>query len=185
MHRPAFAFSMAALLLLATACDSKPKIAPAQPGTVAIQRGKDAKGNQLPPDFTLPDVMTGKDVKLSALAGKVVILDFWATWCGPCRMEIPHFIELQDSYAKKGFTMLGVSLDQQGPEVVQNFVKQWKINYPIVVDQTGDVNVAYGGIRSIPTTLLIGKDGSVKEAFIGYRPKEVFEAALKKALAEK
>jgi thiol-disulfide isomerase/thioredoxin len=161
--------------------------APAQAvlsGPVVEKRGKSKSGHQLPPDFRLPEIFSGKEIKLSAYAGKVVLLDFWATWCGPCRMELPHFVELHDAYKSKGFSMIGVSLDQQGPDVVRNFASQWKISYPIVVDSSGEVNMAYGGIRSIPMTLLIGKDGSVLESFIGYRPKEVFEEAIKKALKQ-
>jgi thiol-disulfide isomerase/thioredoxin len=113
-----------------------------------------------------------------------VLVDFWATCCGPCRMELPHFVELHDTYKSKGFSMIGISLDQQGPDVVRTFAKQWKMNYPIVVDSSGEVGMAYGGIRSIPTTLLIGRDGSVLDMFVGYRPKDVFEAAIKKALKQ-
>lgn len=158
--------------------------AAAPAGGVATMRGKNKKGQPLPPDFNLPEIFSGNPIKLAELEGKVVLVDFWATWCGPCRMEIPHFVELQNTYKKQGFTMVGISLDQQGVEMVKNFSKQWKINYPIVIDSSGEVASAYGGIRSIPTTYLIGRDGTVKETIVGYRPKEVFEEAIKKALKE-
>jgi peroxiredoxin len=162
--------------------------APAQPapvaGPVTADRGKNKQGRQLPPDFWLPELSTGKQIKLSAFKGKVVLVDFWATWCGPCRMELPEFVELHNAYKRKGFSMIGVSLDQQGPAVVKNFITQWKITYPIVVDSTQEVGMAYGGIRSIPTSLLIGRDGTVRDVFVGYRQKEVFEEAIQKALAE-
>ena len=151
-------------------------------GPLVQQRGKSKSGKQLPPDFRLPELFSGKEIKLSAYAGKVVLLDFWATWCGPCRMELPHFVELQEKYKGKGFSFVGISLDQQGSDMVRNFATQWKLNYPIVVDSTGEVGMAYGGIRSIPSTFLIGKDGSVLDMFVGYRPKEVFEEAIRKAL---
>ena len=164
-------------LTLATGCGAKDKAAAPAPQAAQAQ-------SKVPPDFSLPEVNSGKEVKLSSYKGKVVLLDFWATWCGPCRMEIPHFVELQKTYKKKGFTLIGVSLDQQGPAVVKPFMTKWKINYPMVIDSTGEVQMSYGGIRSIPTTILIGKNGEVKDVFIGYRPKEMFEEAIKKALAE-
>jgi peroxiredoxin len=151
---------------------------------INAKRGKDKKGKELPPDFRLSDVNDGKDIRLSAYKGKVVLLDFWATWCAPCRMELPHFVELHDAYKGQGFSMIGVSVDQQGVEHVRNFAVQWKLKYPLAVDVTGEVNMAYGGIRSIPTSLLIGRDGGVREVFVGYRDKSVFEAAIKKALKE-
>ena len=161
-----------------------PAAAPVQSGPITAQRGKAKSGRQLPPDFWLPEIYTDKQIKLSDYEGKVVLLDFWATWCGPCRMELPHFVELQEAYKGKGFSMIGVSLDQAGVDHVKTFTTQWKINYPIVVDGAGEVGMAYGGIRSIPTTLLIGKDGTVKAQFVGYRDKVEFETAIKKALAE-
>lgn len=164
------------------AAPSRPQAAPTN--AMVKERGKTKSGKQLPPDFALAEVFSGKAVQLSAFAGKVVLVDFWATWCGPCRMEIPHFVELHEAYKAKGFSVIGVSIDQQGDEVVRNFATQWKINYPMVHDQAAEVAMAYGGIRAIPTTFLIGKDGLVKETFTGYRPKEVFENAIKKALKE-
>jgi thiol-disulfide isomerase/thioredoxin len=168
----------------APAAVSAPAAAEPAPAKASVtERGKNAKGRQLPPDFALPEIFSHKEIKLSAYKGKVVLVDFWATWCGPCRMEIPHFVELHQAYKNKGFSVIGISVDQQGDETVQAFAKQWKINYPMIHDQQGDVGMAYGGIRSIPTTLLIGKDGGVITSFVGYRPKEVFEQEIKKALA--
>lgn len=136
------------------------------------------------PDFTLLDIQSGKPFKLSEQKGKVVLIDFWATWCGPCRMAIPHLIELHKQYKPQGFTMAGISLDQQGEAVVRPFYKSWKMNYPVMVDQMGEVARLYGGIRSIPTALLIDKQGRVINAFVGYRPKDEFENAIKAALAK-
>src|SRR5260370_31331961 len=96
----------------------------------------------------------GKPVKSSDFAGKVVILDFWATWCGPCRMEIPSFIELQKQYADKGLVVVGVSLDQDGASVVKSCMDKAGINYPGVLCDETIVN-ALGGVEGIPTTFLI------------------------------
>ena len=81
-------------------------------GPLVTQRGK-KNGKQLPPDFSMSEIFSGREIKLSAYAGKVVLVDFWATWCGPCRMELPHFIELHKTYSGEGFSMIGVSLDQR------------------------------------------------------------------------
>jgi peroxiredoxin len=118
--------------------------------------------------------LDGKKVKSSDFAGKVVVLDFWATWCPPCVKEIPSFIELQKQYSDKGLTIVGVSLDQDPPEEVKNFVEKHKMNYPVVM---GDEKTAeaFGGIEAIPTTFVIDRDGRVVSRHVGYTEKEVFE----------
>lgn len=132
------------------------------------------------PDFALKD-HDGNVVKLSDYKGKVVILDFWATWCGPCKMEIPGFIKLQQKYADKGVTIIGISLDQPGWQVVKPFMDEYGINYPIVL---GDRNVvmAYGGITGIPTTFIINQNGEVVDKVVGYRPDSYFENAIKQLI---
>jgi thiol-disulfide isomerase/thioredoxin len=115
----------------------------------------------------------GKPVKSSDFAGKVVILDFWATWCAPCKAEIPGFIELQKKFGEKGLVIVGVSLDEQGPAVVKPFMQKFGVNYPIVM---GDEKMAQDwGIAVIPTTFIIDKNGNIAVKHIGYAPKETFE----------
>ncbi|RQW03487.1 MAG: TlpA family protein disulfide reductase [Calditrichaeota bacterium] len=128
------------------------------------------------PDFALRD-SEGKVVKLSDYRGKVVILDFWATWCGPCRMEIPGYVQLYDKFKDDGLVIIGVSLDQGGWEPVKPFMENYKINYPIVL---GDRQIVmnYGGINSIPTTFIINREGQVVERKIGARPVQYFEDML-------
>ena len=141
----------------------------------------DASGKrQVAPAWQLKD-LDGNTVKLSDFKGKVVILDFWATWCPPCRKEIPGFIALQKKYADKGVTVVGVSLDEGGAAAVKSFAKQNGMNYPVVL---GDQNIAmaYGGIQSIPTTFVIDKDGNVAAVHEGYSEPSEFEADLKKLL---
>jgi len=138
---------------------------------------------KLAPDFTLTST-EGKPIKLSDYRGKVVVLDFWATWCPPCKAEIPDFIKLYSKYKGDGFQMLGVSLDQGGLNDVVPFIKDHGINYPIVLG-TEEVVSAYGGIRGIPTTFVIDKKGNVRDSFMGYRPASVFEDLVKQLLAEK
>ncbi len=134
------------------------------------------------PQFTLQD-LDGKNVSLSSFKGKVVVLDFWATWCPPCRQEIPHFIDLQNKYGKKNFTFLGVSVDQDGPSVVKTFVAKNGMNYPQLM-ATQQVVMNYGKIDGIPTTFVIDKKGVIRNVFVGYHPKEVFEKEIQKYLAE-
>ena len=132
------------------------------------------------PDFKLKD-LDGNSFSLSETKGKVVILDFWATWCPPCRMEIPHFKELYQRYKRKGLVIVGVALDRGGVPVVKSFVQTNNINYPILIgDQI--VVVSYGGIRSIPTTFIIDRKGHIVEKIVGYRDKEFFESRIKKLL---
>ncbi len=138
---------------------------------------------KLAPDFTLTST-DGKPIKLSDYRGKVVVLDFWATWCPPCKAEIPDFIKLYSKYKDDGFQMLGVSLDQGGLKDVVPFMKDHGINYPIVLG-TDEVVSAYGGIRGIPTTFVIDKKGYVRESFEGYRQASVFEDAVLKLTKEK
>lgn len=139
---------------------------------------KEADTN-LAPDFTLQN-LAGEDVSLSDLRGKVVFVNFWATWCPPCRAEIPHFIELVDKYGDD-FTVLGIALDPREFDKVAPFVDKMGINYPVVLDKKG-VSQLYGGISSIPTTFVVNRDGEVIEQIVGSRPKEVFEGLVKKAM---
>lgn len=182
--RKLISLSAIASLSLLLACSEPAAEAPSAGGTAQAQAQGGDSAYQPAPDFRLKDLKSGKDFVLSEQKGKVVLIDFWATWCGPCRMAIPHLIELQNEYKGKGFTLVGVSLDQQGEAVVNPFMKSWKLNYPVVVDQMGEVAKSYGGIRSIPTYLLVDKQGLVVNYFVGYRPKGEFEAAIKAALAK-
>jgi thiol-disulfide isomerase/thioredoxin len=132
------------------------------------------------PAWELKDV-EGKAVKSSNFAGKVVILDYWATWCGPCRMEIPGFIELQKQYADKGLVVIGISLDQDGASAVKPFSEKMGINYPIVLGDEAVVS-AFGGIEGIPTTFIIDRVGNIVRKHVGYAPKAEFETDSKPLL---
>ena len=116
------------------------------------------------PDFSLPD-MTGQQLKLSDYRGKVVLLDFWATWCGPCREEIPHFVELQKKLGDRGLQIIGVSMDD-GPEPVRDFYRQFKINYPVVMGNA-KIGELYGGVLGLPIAFVIGRDGRIYSKHIG------------------
>jgi thiol-disulfide isomerase/thioredoxin len=147
-------------------------------------------------NFTLKD-MTGKDVKLSDFKGKVILLDFWATWCGPCKFEIPGFVELQREYAEDGLQVIGVSVDDS-VEQLEPYVKAFKINYPVLQGLGhDDVQEAYGPMWGIPTSVIISRDGRIcakhtglpptksSEAPLERRVKDEFEHQIKSLLAER
>ena len=131
------------------------------------------------PAFSLTDI-TGQPLLLSDFHGKVVVLDFWATWCGPCRIEIPGFIELQKRYGTQGFAMIGISMDDS-PEPVVDFYKELQMNYPVAVGN-GRMGELYGGIPGLPTTFLIGRDGRIYAKHVGATDPAVFETEVKELL---
>jgi peroxiredoxin len=135
------------------------------------------------PDFSLT-LLDGTAVQLSDYAGQVVIVDFWATWCNPCRMSIPHLIELQNEHAERGFTVLGVSLDRAGRNVVDQFATKTGINYPVGLGNQG-IARAYGGVQSIPMAFIVDRDGYVAKVIRGYQPKEAIESVIVPLLEEK
>ena len=123
----------------------------------------------------------GSAVELAKLKGKVVAVNFWATWCGPCKSEIGGFQKVYDKYKKKGFELVGISLDEKGWSVVKPFIEKYKMTYPVVLDD-GTVAGAYGGVSAIPTTIFVDRKGNVSESHIGYMSEQDFETKIKKLL---
>jgi thiol-disulfide isomerase/thioredoxin len=117
--------------------------------------------------------LSGQQLHLSDYRGKVVLLDFWATWCDPCREEIPHFVEFQDRYRDQGLQIVGISMDD-GPEPVREFYQQFKMNYPVVMGNatTGEL---YGGVLGLPIAFLIDRDGRIYSKHIGATGSSIFE----------
>ena len=132
------------------------------------------------PDFSLKSV-EGKTIKLSDYKGKVVIIDFWATWCPPCRRGIPDLVSIQNEYKNK-VVVIGISLDREKTiKDVPGFIKDYQINYPVVY---GDDNVviAYGGIQSIPTSFVVDKKGNVVDMHVGLVSRDTFVNKIKELL---
>jgi len=153
------------------------------PARVADVQGKAA------PDVHLKD-MNGNDVSLADLKGKVVFVNFWATWCGPCRIEIPWLIDLQKKYASRGFTVVGVAMDDEGQKVVAPFVakekfdvngQQLPMSYPIWIG-SDDAADKFGGILGYPTSFLISRDGKQVEKFQGLKSQDELEKAIESQL---
>ena len=143
--------------------------------------GADMKGVEAP-DFTLQS-LDGKTVHLSDFRGKGVLLNFWATWCQPCKIEMPWFAELQKQYGPQGLQILGVAMDDAGPEEIGKFAHDLGVNYPILVGQEA-VGNAYGGVQFLPATFYIGRDGKVLDKVFGLKGRGEIEDSVKKALAE-
>jgi thiol-disulfide isomerase/thioredoxin len=132
------------------------------------------------PPISLTDI-AGKKLDLADFKGKVVVLDFWATWCGPCRIEIPGLIEMQSKYAGQGFSVIGISFDDEAEPVVQ-FYKDFKMNYPVAVGNQR-IGELYGGVFGLPTTFLIGRDGRIYARHIGATDVSVIEGEVQQLLA--
>ena len=156
--RDGFVFAAALVLAcLGLACSSSP--------TSAKAAVKSEKERKVAPDFSLKDA-SGATVKLSDYKGKVVLLDFWATWCGPCKIEIPWFMEFEQTYKDKGFAVLGVSMDEDGWKAVKPYLEEHKVNYRVVIG-TEQVGQLYGGLDALPTTFLIDRTGKIAKVHIG------------------
>jgi peroxiredoxin len=134
------------------------------------------------PAWKLKDI-DGKDVAFEQFKGKVVVIDFWATWCGPCRVEIPGYVEMQKKHGAEGLVIVGVSLDQAGPEVVKAFAAKYGINYPLVMADEA-IQTKFGGIEAIPTTFLIDRDGQIRDRKVGAEESESYEKKVAAVLRE-
>jgi peroxiredoxin len=132
------------------------------------------------PDFSL-EALDGKTLRLSDLRGKAVLLNFWATWCGPCKIEMPWFVDLQKQYGAQGLQIVGVAMDDASKEDIGKFAKDLGVNYPILIGKES-VGDQYGGVPALPESFLISRDGKIVDKIIGLRGKADIEEAIKKAL---
>ena len=138
------------------------------------------KSSALAPDFSLLTT-DGKQLKLSDYKGKIVLLDFWATWCPPCRKSIPDLIDLKKQFGSKGFEVIGISVDTETKNEVVPFMKNHGINYPFVYADN-NVVMQYGGIRAIPTSFIVDQKGKIIASYEGLLQKSVYENHIKKLL---
>ena len=140
----------------------------------------DVKGKTAP-DFTL-DTLEGQSVKLSDYRGKAVLLNFWATWCGPCKVEMPWFVDLQKEYGSQGLQIIGVAMDDSGKDAIDKFAKEMGVNYLILQGKEA-VGDAYGGVLGLPTTFFIDRNGKIIDSSSGLIGKGEIEENIKKALS--
>jgi len=154
------------------------------------------EGNSTPldgkiaPGFTLPD-LNGNKVSLSSYKGRPLVVDFWATWCGPCKVEIPWFEKMHDQYASQGLEIIGVSADELDKDDaaklftekrdIADFVQKMHMNYPILIDAESIEN-SYGGLDALPTTFFIDKNGKIVASTVGLAPRDEIEADIRKAI---
>jgi cytochrome c biogenesis protein CcmG/thiol:disulfide interchange protein DsbE len=135
------------------------------------------------PTFMLPDA-DGRAVNLADLRGKVVIVNFWATWCGPCKVEIPWFIEFNERFHDRSFTVVGISMDEDGWKSVRPYLRQRGVSYPVVLGSEQLAN-AYGGVEALPSTFLVDKTGKIAFAHSGLVSKATYEGEIMRLIAEK
>jgi thiol-disulfide isomerase/thioredoxin len=170
--------------------DDATAIADASAENTEEEDNSTALNGKIAPGFTLTD-LNGNKVSLSSYKGRPVVVDFWATWCGPCRVEIPWFEQLRDQYASQGLEIIGVSADQLDKDDaaklftekrdISDFAAKMRMNYPVLIDAESIEN-SYGGLDDLPTTFFIDKNGKIVASTIGLAPRDVIEADVKKAI---
>ena len=149
-------------------------------GVRAAEPVKPEKERRNAPDFLLKDA-DGKSVHLSDYKGKVVLLDFFATWCGPCKIEIPWFMDFERKNKDRGFSVIGVSMDDEGWEVVKPFLQGLGVNYRVLIGNDSTAQ-SYGGVDALPTTFLIDREGRIAAVHVGLAGRKDFEDGIEKLL---
>ena len=168
---------LAAALFVAcsfTGCSSEPR------SVKAAAKVKPEQERHPAPEFALKDA-NGKTVRLEDYKGKVILLDFFATWCGPCKIEIPWFMEMERKNKDRGFAVLGVSMDDEGWDIVKPFLAELGVNYRVVIGNDSTAQL-YGGVDALPTTFLIDRNGKIASVHIGLASKKVFEDGIEQLL---
>jgi thiol-disulfide isomerase/thioredoxin len=156
---------------------------------IHIARSKRANGpargqliGNLAPDFDL-QTLDGRSMKLSDFRGKAVLLNFWATYCGPCKVEIPWFVELQKEYGPQGFQILGIAMDDAGTDEIAKFAKEMSIDYPVLLGKDS-VEQSYGGVGVLPVSFFVDRNGQLIAREFGLQSRSVFVDHIKKAMGE-
>jgi thiol-disulfide isomerase/thioredoxin len=175
-------FSLVVLLAACGGEDNKRQSASSSSGTSGPLPGKVRSVEPEPvPDLTL-ETMDGESIDLSAQKGRVLLVNFWATWCAPCREEIPDLKDLHSDLEPEGLTVIGVALDREGREVVAPFVEEHAIDYPIVIDTEGTAESEFGPIPGLPTTILVTPEGQITKRVVGIFPTDEMKPILKDML---
>jgi len=159
-----------------TGCSSEPR------SVKAAAKVKPEQERHPAPEFALKDA-NGKTVRLEDYKGKVILLDFFATWCGPCKIEIPWFMEMERKNKDRGFAVLGVSMDDEGWDIVKPFLAELGVNYRVVIGNDSTAQL-YGGVDALPTTFLIDRNGKIASVHIGLASKKVFEDGIEQLLQQ-
>ncbi len=150
----------------------------------AIITTADNSKGKIAPDFALRS-LDGRSVKLSEFRGKAVLLNFWATWCAPCRIEMPWLVEFYKQYQSRGLEIVGISMDDAGQETaIADFIKERNVNYPILIGNN-EVADLYGGLRFLPQTLFIDREGHIVKTKYGIESKDDFEESIKEFVGER
>jgi thiol-disulfide isomerase/thioredoxin len=181
---------LAALTLTLTGCGGEDADPSEAPRTNIEARGEsgaaDREAVRLDDPEPAPDVtvrtMEGDTISLARSTGDVLLVNFWATWCPPCRKEIPDLVSLQTDLGPEGLTVIGVATDDEGREVVRPFVNEHGVNYPIVIDSTQTLQSELGPVYGLPTTLLINPKGQVVKRVVGIFPADRYRPVLHRML---
>ena len=144
--------------------------------------GSDPAIGSVAPDFSLKSVPEGKTVTLSSLRGKAVVVNFWATWCGPCKIEMPWLVDLQKKYGDQGLQIVGITKDDTNEATIEKFTKKMGVNYTVLVGNQHVVDL-YGGVGGLPTSFFVNRSGKVVHEIVGLDSESKFEDAIKKALS--
>jgi cytochrome c biogenesis protein CcmG/thiol:disulfide interchange protein DsbE len=156
------------------------KIDPSAGAKASTATTKPVAERKAAPDFELKD-SEGRTVKLSDFKGKVVLLNFWATWCGPCKIEIPWFIEFERAYKDQGLVVLGVATDEEGWEVVKPYITEKQVNYRVVMSSPS-VEQLYGGVEALPMSFMVDRQGKIASIHTGLVSKSDYENEIKELL---
>ena len=151
--------------------------------TKAVSPVKPESQRKKAPEFTLKD-SNGQLVKLSDFKGKVVVLNFWATWCGPCKIEIPWFIDFETRLKDQGFAVLGIAMDDDGWDAVKPYITAKKVNYRVMMGDDSIANL-YGGVESLPTTFILDREGRIARTHVGLVSKSEYENDIQELLKQK
>ncbi len=171
------AFCLAGLLLGCEPTEQTKSFAAEKEQGTADYVIPEPKSREKMPDFTLP-LLSGGTFDASEQQGKVLLVNFWATWCAPCREEIPDLIALHEELKDDGFAVIGITVDTDGSALVKQFADEMQITYPILLDETSEVAESFGGVYALPTTYVVDKTGTITHRTIGLFPVDAVKESL-------